>query len=360
MNRIVKHSILIFCLLGVMAACQQEAEQKQTLRPVKTEKPTRVQQSTNTITLPASINELRETKLSFRVGGPLVVLNDVVGSYVKQGEVIARLDSRDFKIAIEATETRYQLATAEYERYKKLVEQESVPKSVFDKMETTYKLAKTDFESAFNAFADTELKAPFAGYINQVFVNNFEEVSPGAPIISLLDMSEFEVNAWISVDDVMTINNSTQFACIVKQGKKEVRISGKLKEIGNKTSHSKQSLPITITIDSPSDIKLRAGMTTHLEIANSPLPGRALFQVPVASVFTKDRHTNVWIFNTETHTVSARQILCGKVQDDGHMEVLKGLSGNESIVIAGAHYLFEGQKVKKMEEVSKSNVGNKL
>lgn len=360
MNKILKHSILILTLLGVMVACKEESKSKQIVRPVKTETPTRAQQSNNTIMLPASINELRETKLSFRVGGPLIVLNDVVGSYVREGEVIAKLDPRDFKIAIEATETRYKLAKAEYERYKSLMEKKSVSKSVFDQMETNYKLAKTDYESASNAFCDTEIKAPFSGYINKVFVNNFEEISPGTPIISLLDMSEFEVNAWISTDDVTAINKHTQFSCLVKNGEKEVRISGKLKEIGNKTSLSKQSLPITIIIDSPDDIKLRAGMTTYLEIANGSLQEQALFLVPISSIFTKDNCTNVWVFNAKTQTVSAKKVTTRKVLDNGKMEIIKGLSGNENIVIAGVHYLFEGQTVKKMEAVSKSNVGNKL
>lgn len=360
MKQFLKNSLLFFFLLTLAAACKEEKKQTQSIRPVRVQKPVRMQSAENNITLPASINELRETKLSFRVGGPLIGLNDVIGSYVKTGEVIAKLDPRDFKIAVEATESRYKLAKAEYERYKNLVAKESVSKSVFDQMETNYKLAKTDFESASNAYNDTEVRAPFSGYINQVFVNNYEEVMPGAPIISLLDISKFEVNAWISVEDVTTINNNTNFTCIVKQGEKEYRIPGKLKEIGNKTSRSKQSLPITIVINSNDELKLKAGMTTYLEMNNGGAQAASSFQVPVASVFTKDNKTWVWIFNEQSHTVSAQNVTTGKVMDDGYVEVSRGFSGNETVVTAGAHYLFEGQEVKKIEGFSKSNVGNKL
>lgn len=360
MNRIVKNSFLILCLLSVVIACKQETTQKQHVRPVKVQKPVPMQAAESIITLPASVNELRETKLSFRVGGPLIGLNDVIGSYVKEGEIIAQLDPRDFKIAVEATETRYKLAKAEYERYKNLVEKESVSKSVFDQMETNYKLAKTDFESASNAFKDTEVRAPFSGYINQVFVNNYEEVMPGAPIISLLDISKFEVNAWISVKDVASINQKTEFTCVVKQGETEVRIPGNLKELGNKTSRSKQSLPITIVINSNDEVELKAGMTTYLEINNGSSQVAKSFQVPVASVFLKDGKTCLWVLNEKSSTVSLIHISTGKVMDDGSIEISEGLSGLETVITGGAHYLFEGQQVKKMEEFSKSNVGNKL
>lgn len=245
MNRIVKNSLINVILLTGLIACNEEAKQPRIVRPVKVEIPTHSQQSNIRITLPASINELSETKLSFRVGGPLIKLNDITGYYVHKGDVIAKLDPRDFKIGVEATETKYKLAKAEFKRYKKLLEKESVSKSRFDQIETNYKLTKTDYESASNAYKDTELKAPFSGYINHILVNNFETVGPGQPIISLLDMSKYEINAWISVTDASKLNEKTNFICIVKQGKEELRIPGKLKEIGNKTSRSKQSLPIT-------------------------------------------------------------------------------------------------------------------
>lgn len=353
-------TVIISIVILTVFSCGRNTEQGKIVRPVKVEKTILEQNSDNRLVIPASINESRETKLSFRVGGPLIMLNDVVGSYVKAGEVVAKIDPRDFKIAIEATESKYKLAKAEYERYKKLAEQGSVSKSVFDQMETNYKLAKTDFETASNAFVDTELKAPFSGYINGVFVNNYEKIVPGAPIVSFLDISKFEVKGWISVKDAASINSETVFTCIAKQGNKEVRIPGKLKEIGSKTSVSKQSLPITIVINSSDKIKLWAGMSTYLEIAKGDTKGNASVFVSVASVFTRDNQTKVWIFNADSNTVSSQIVTTGKVLDNGKIEILKGLAGTETIVCAGANYLFEGQEVKKMEEFSSSNVGNKL
>lgn len=347
--------------MTVMMSCKQEAvETKKIVRPVKIEKLSYVQQSAKHISLPASVNELSDTKLSFRVGGPLVMLNNVEGDYIEAGEVIARIDQRDFEIGIEATKSAFELTEAEYERYKNLVAKESVSQSAFDQMETQYKISKTNYESALNALKDTEIRAPFSGYINTVFVNNFEAVAPGQPIISLLDMSKFEINAWISVSDVASITDNTVYTCIVNQGGKEFRIPGKLKEIGTKTSPSKQSLPVTIIIDASEDVKLHAGVTTYLEMSTEDTLALASVQVPLSSLFTKNSVSYVWLYNDKASTVSAKQITTGQILENGKMEVLKGLQGNEIIVVAGTSYLFEGQEVKKMESFSKSNVGNKL
>ncbi|RKD90360.1 efflux RND transporter periplasmic adaptor subunit [Mangrovibacterium diazotrophicum] len=360
MKRIAFRLALYSGLVVITMACQNTEKSVAPVRPVKVEKIESKAVDGEKLVLPASVNEFQETKLSFRVGGPLIKLNDVIGSYVQAGEVIAQIDPRDFKIAFDATESRYKLAKAEFERYKSLAEQGSVSKSVFDQTETSYKLAKNNYESAKNALEDTELKAPFSGYINGVFANNFEEVVPGAPIISLLDMSKYEVNAWISLKDAALINPETEFYCVVTKGGKEYRIPGRLKEIGNKTSVSKQALPITVVINAKKDIGLHAGMATYLEIGSrSAEPANDIY-VSVSAVFTKDNQTRVWVYDEASNTVSSKEVTTGELKDNGVIEIKKGLAGNESIVTAGANYLFEGQKVKKLQAFSKSNVGNKL
>jgi len=351
--------ILSACVLTLMAGCTEKKQVKKPVRPVRVEKVSADRIDQDKIILPASINELKEVKLAFRVGGPLVKLNNIVGSYVEKGEVIAQIDPRDFKIAVESAESRYLQAKAEYERYKNLFAKKSVSKSLFDQIETNYKLTKASFESAKNSLIDTELKAPFSGYINTLFVENFEKVNPGAPVVSLLDYSNYEVNAWISAHDMDKITSETEFICVVKNGANH-RLKGRIKEIGTKSGRSKQSYPISVLVEVPTDIKLRAGMTANLEIITPNMEAHSTFQIPVTAVFSKENKTCVWIFNEQTNTVSLKQVKLGSIVSDEILTITDGLGGKEYVVTAGVHYLYDGQQVKMMSEFSKSNVGNQL
>lgn len=347
-------------LLFIMIACKETKNEQNTIRPVRTAKPVLQTKGQDNLTLPASINELRETKLSFRVGGPLVQLNDIQGAYVKKGQLVAKIDPRDFMLAVEATKSQYELAKIEYERYKNLKETETVSKSVYDKVETTWKLAKTNYEKAENALADVDILAPFSGYINNVFVNNYEMVQPGQPILSLIDMSQYEVNAWLPVEDAVKVNNNSSFQCVVPLGNKKIWLKGKLKEVGTKTSISKQSLPITVVVSAPDSIKLSAGMTTFLEIYDNADNSNMSYLVPSSAIFLKENKPYVWIYDNVSSTVSAHEVTTGELTANNSIEVKSGITGNEDIVTAGVHYLFEGQKVKKMEQFTPSNIGNKL
>ena len=360
MNTKISCVFLFAFLLLIITGCKEADTTQSSIRPVRTTKPILYEKGKEDLTLPASINELRETKLSFRVGGPLLQLNDIKGVYVKKGQLIAKIDPRDFQLAVEATKSQYELANTEYERYKNMKETETVSKSVFDKVETTYKLAKTNYEKAVNALADVDIVAPFSGYINNIFVNNYEMVQPGQPILSLIDMSEYEVNAWLPVEDAVKVNKNNSFRCVVSLGEKKIWLEGKLKEIGTKTSISKQSLPITVVVNAPNNLKLSAGVTTFLKITNNSKNSNISFMVPSSAVFTRDSKSYVWIYNDGSSTVSAHEVTTGDLKSNNFIEVNSGISGDEDIVTAGVNYLFEGQKVKKLEQFSKSNIGNKL
>ncbi|GAF05539.1 putative efflux pump periplasmic linker TtgA precursor [Saccharicrinis fermentans DSM 9555 = JCM 21142] len=343
-----------------LLACKEKAAEKVHVRSVRIIKTTLASTQENSTIVPASINEKRETKLAFRVRGPLVRLNDTIGNFVKKGQVIAKVDARDYAIAVESTQAAYKLANAEYKRYKTLLEKESVATSVYDQIESNYTRAKTAYQSAQNALYDTDLRAPFSGYISKVLVNNFEEVNPGQPIISLIDLSEFEVKAWISLKDLTKMNENTQYACLINVGNKKIRIPGKLKEIGHKSSNSKQSYPISILIDAPKDNKLRAGMTTHLEIINTTPNPNPKIDIPVSCVFSSKNKSYVWLYDEHTQKVSAKEVVSGDITADDFIQIHKGLSAGVNIVSTGVHYLTEGQKVKVLKAFTKSNVGNKL
>lgn len=64
----------------------------------------------------------KETELSFRVGGPIDRFEVYAGNYYQRGDIIAEIDSRDFRIRKERAEAIYNQAKAEFERIRVLYE----------------------------------------------------------------------------------------------------------------------------------------------------------------------------------------------------------------------------------------------
>ncbi len=64
-------------------------------------------------TLPGRAKATQEVNLAFRVSGPLVKLPVNVGSKVKQGEVVAQIDPRDFEVALRSARANLQAAQSQ-------------------------------------------------------------------------------------------------------------------------------------------------------------------------------------------------------------------------------------------------------
>ena len=128
-------------------------------------------------------------------------------SRFKKGEILARIDPRDFEIRIKklsaelkAAEARLADAEKDYARQKNLLKESAASQSQYDKtqmlVETTragIDSLKADLAAARNALNDTRLAAPFDGVVNRKFTENHESINPGVPVVSLLDISKVEV-----------------------------------------------------------------------------------------------------------------------------------------------------------------------
>ncbi len=302
---------------------------------------------------------VREVQLAFRVGGPLRDLPIDVGQFVKKGERIAKIDPRDFEVRVatlkaERDSLQAQLVNARlrYTRYQNLYKTDATAKASLDSARAAHdQLAAqvaaigAQLDDARNRLADTSLTAPFDGYIDRKFVENYDNVKAKQSIVSFLDCSIIEVTAGVPEELVVEGMRMQQFLCAFDSypGKS---FPAELKELGRKPSADNQAYPLTVRLPAPDSLVLKPGMAATLSIMIESSVGSADFVVPPTAVVNdKDNRSFVWRYDKQTGTVEPRFITAGQLVSGG-IEVLDGLKGGEQIVTAGTHFLRAGQKVK--------------
>jgi multidrug efflux pump subunit AcrA (membrane-fusion protein) len=77
------------------------------------------------------------------------------------------------------------------------------------------------------------------------------------------------------------------------------------------------------------------------------------------AVFQREGNEFVWVLNADS-TVSSRKVEMSGIDDDGDAVIVSGLTGEETIVRAGANTLQEGEKVKVISVTTETNVGGML
>lgn len=360
----------VIAVVLLLSACSDdEIEEKEIVRPVRYfQVPSPGQFAEDNF--PGRAKATQEVDLAFRVSGPLITFPVEVGDEVKAGEIVARIDPRDFEVSVSSAEGKLSNARAAFERAKSEYERElnilnedpgatsqtnvDRKKEARDKARANIQSFAADLEGAKDRLAYTYLKAPFDGNVVSTYVENYENVQAKQPILRILDDSSIEMVVNIP-ESLISIAPYAQNISVVFDPFPEYRIPAKINEIGTEASATTRTYPVTLIMQQPEDVKILPGMAGK---ASGTIPanisrGGLAIEIPMTSVFTDEASGNtfVWLIDKASLTVSKKQITVDKVGDHG-MRVLSGINQGDYIASAGVHYLFEGQKVKLLENFS--------
>ena len=111
MNRLIRPVAFIAFCMFIFGACEKEVPKKEVVRPVRAMK---VGDATGFVNrfFPGQAKATREVELSFRVPGPLILRPIDVGDEVKQGQVLARIDPRDYEVRLRNAQSQLARAKA--------------------------------------------------------------------------------------------------------------------------------------------------------------------------------------------------------------------------------------------------------
>ena len=288
------------------------------------------------------IHEKNEINLAFKVGGQLEKLLVNEGDYVAKGQLIAEVDSRDYLVRLDAAKAQYMQAKSEYERYQQLYDRKKLPVNTLDKLKAAYLATKSNYDAAQNAVNDTQLKAPFSGYVFQRTVANYDNIAPGQTIVTVIDVSSLEVRFNISGNLLRAVQHADSIRCdFSAEGFNNV--PAKLLAVNQKANTTDQ-YEVRAQLQAQS-LHLKPGMTAKIRITDQ-LDDAHPMTVPVGAVFYDANQPRVWTVDQRNMKVKSTPVKLGSLRENGQIEVLNGISDKEPVVIAGVNSLVENQEVK--------------
>jgi len=316
---------------------------------------------------PGQVQAAQRVPLAFRVAGPVVDLAVSKGQRVKEGELLARVDPRDYQVQVkdleaQLAEKRAQLlqSTEEYQRVRGLFQHDNASKSDFDRARAEMdvgeaQLASTEqaLQASRLALSDTELRAPFDGVVADRLVDAHQVLNAGQPVVLFQDMHDLEVLIDVPEREVTALTGKAPRAIVVRFGAfPGLEFPARVKEFATEADRQTQTFPVTLNLNRVPQAQLLPGMTAavswHTADVNGDGHGLA-FVVPLASVVTDSAGQSfVWRVAPNTSRVSRVVVTTGALTDNG-MEVLEGLDVGDRILAAGANFVTDGQLVRPLQ-----------
>ena len=328
--------IPVFVLAALMS-CSQPPVKEQGPRPVKLAEVTSlnlVEKSFSGVVSPDQFSDL-----AFKMSGPLISLKVDEGQKVRTGQVVAEIDPQDFKWEYEAKKASFQTAEAQLQRAKKLLSKQAISKQEYETTEASYSNAKAAFEYAQNQLEQTKLRAPFDGFIQKKYVENYQKVQAGQGIVSLINHFSTPYQIYVEFDNY-----------------KGIRFKAKVKEYVE-ASPDGSGVPVFLYIDDPefnlNKYKVAVGFSCrvvlHIESASF---NEGAVLAPLSAIVASEENNDkfVFVYNAQSQKVERRQIEESGLVGKDNVIITKGLKAGDQVVSAGATRLVEGQQVKVLTD----------
>jgi len=374
-RRAVFRGLLCLCMsvLLLMMSCsrkEQEVEEN-VVRPVKM-MTINARSNATERKYPGVVRAAQRADLSFQVSGTLKELPAEEGERVKAGQLVARLDPRDFENNLRNAQGQLARAQAaltgaqsEYDRIQRIRKQDpgATSESMVVTRRQTLNQAKADLESTQAAVAAakdklgyTSLQAPFAGVLSKRYVDNFQEVQAKQPIVSVDDISSLEILVEVPESVMATLkeNSGKKFSIHAEFA----AVPGKsypltVKEFATRADPTTQTFQIVFKMQRPEDgASILPGMTATVVGKQSAeeMGENEYAVIPAIAVFADNEgNANVWVVDQNNMTVAPRKVVTGNLTGQAGIQIKQGLQPGEMIAVSGVSQLRDGMKVRPFD-----------
>jgi membrane fusion protein, multidrug efflux system len=301
-----------------------------------------------------------EVDISFKVAGTLRERPVTVGDRVEPGDLLGKLDGRDFSVAVKEAEARLARAIAEvrnadsnYERARELYENDNVSKSELGTARATAESAEALVRVARQSLTDsrlqlsyTEIRAPEACEVAQTFMEVNENVTSGQPIVRLNCGACPDVRVSVPETQIGSIKVGNP-ASVVFGAIPGRRFRSIVDEVG--VAMSAHSMTFTVVVEVVEDCDLiRSGMAADVEFRiPSAFTGQRI-RVPWVAVGEDRNGRYVFVLESgdDTYAIARRRPIEIADTTGDSIIIESGLAPGDRIVTAGVRRISDRQKVK--------------
>jgi RND family efflux transporter MFP subunit len=186
----------------------------------------------------------------------------------------------------------------------------------------------------------TIVRAPASGIVAEKIARIGDVANPSQKLFSIIRNGQIELQAKVPAIQLPQVEISAP-VLVTSDTDNRVRLQGQVREIAPLVNE--QSRQATVRIDLPPTSLLRPGMFARAAITTTTTTG---VTVPAKAVLPQPDGSAVVFLLTGEDTVQAQKVEVGEVESGGNVEIQSGLKPGDRVVVAGAGYLKDGDRVR--------------
>jgi len=293
----------------------------------------------NSLQLTGYMEAYSEIDIAAEAQGTITSLNATLGQEKSKGSIIATIDDKLKKLAVQTASISIAKLKKDLERYNNLYKGGTVTEQQLNEAQNLYDNAEVQFEQAEKQLSDATIKSPISGVIIKKQVEEGEYINIGNPIATIVDISKLKIKLNVSEANIyqLKLNDKAIITTDVYPG---VVFEGSISFISSQGDDS-HNYPVEIVIPNNSKYPLKSGTFANVMI-KLPVAAEALY-IPRESLLGSITEASVYV--AENNKAILKKIVVGN-GNDKYIKAISGLKEGEKVIVNGQINLSDNKAIK--------------
>lgn len=307
-------------------------------------RPTRLRDRIN---LPGLVEPWTQLELMAKVGGSIEEVSVQEGDYVKKGQQIAKIETRDYRIDLDSARAAYALAQAEYTRNKILRKKGIATQADLDQLQAQLRTAKAALEEAELRFSRCVITAPMNGIISKLDaeVGMYLNQMMPEPIAEIIEIDRVKAVIAIPESDITAVRKLKKVA-VTFQALGNETIMAPVHFLAPAPESIAHAYRLELALDNK-DRRILPGMFIRADVVK--VVNEQAVAVPLYAVISRNNEHFVYI---EKDGKAGKRTVETGFLEGWQVLISKGLKAGEKVIIEGHRTVADGQEVKVVKVVT--------
>jgi membrane fusion protein (multidrug efflux system) len=279
------------------------------------------------------------------------------GRPVRQGEILAELDTRQERAQLSALEAQRDLARLNFNRMKGLLSERVISQAEFDRAVAEQKQTEAQVGEIQATIQRKTVRAPFSGILGIRQVNRGQYLAAGDPLVPLQSLNPIYANFGVPQQELGQIRIGHRIK-LTSDDVSATEFSGRVTAIDSLVDKTTRNIQVQATLNNP-DGKLRPGMFVQTELSLGS--SRSVITLPASAISYASFGDSVFVVtdlkgqNGQTYRGVRQQFVkLGGTRGD-QIAIASGVKEGEEVVTSGVFKLRNGAAVVVNNKVQPGN-----
>ena len=279
----------------------------------------------------------RHVDITSEVDGKVEKILAREGDFVKKGQLILQIDQQDKPQKLKQAKALVNQRTLEFKANQKLIGQGLQNQTRLAESESSLEAAKAQVKALEVAIAGTQIRAPFAGILENRQVELGSYLRAGHAIISIMDYNPFVIQAFVAEKDLAKVKQGTTAKGKTLDGQ---YYSGTIRYVSSVAYQTSRAFSVELEINNPSERQAN-GITAEILIPLNQTD--AIFVSPALLSLNEQGVLGAKHVNAQ-NVVEFTPVELVKAKADG--VCISGLPNPVDLIVTGQSFVSAGEKVK--------------